>query len=94
MVSISSIKPYVSYDSTCILEPGCHEFVVRRSWVDYSTARIIASRKLHRGIEEKMMETRDAVDIEIFHAICKGLIESPFSKPKFQQFYLRACEAQ
>lgn len=52
MVSLSSVKVGTPHDPTCILFPGEHPFVTRRSFVYYSGARIEDANKLLKGIKD------------------------------------------
>ena len=91
IVSISSVKPGIWYDSACVLAAGEHQFIKRQSWVDYRTLRIENATKLTSGVHRGMLVPQGTVDSEIFQRICQGLFETLHCKPKFKSFYLSAC---
>lgn len=91
MVSISSVKEGIEYDGTCVLAPGCHEFVKRHSWVDYSTACLLSERKLAVGVTQGRIHKREMLAHPVFVRVCQGLVDSPHVRPKLKKFYLDAC---
>lgn len=40
LVNLSSVRPGIHHDPTCVLQPGCHPFVETESYVRYRDARI------------------------------------------------------
>jgi len=87
MVSISSVRPGIPYDSTCILCPGDHPFVQRESFVLYARARIEETDKLLRGIKNGALIGYDPMDSGVFARICRGVEESQFTPMKILKFY-------
>lgn len=91
IVSVSSVKPGIWHDPTCILETGEHRFITRKSWVDYRTARIEPASKLNTGVHKGIFVAQGTIDPDVFQRICRGLFDSRSCKPKFRDFYLTAC---
>lgn len=90
-VSISSVREDGWHDSTCILCPGDHPFVVRDSWVDYRTAQIEPAQKILNGVNQGLFVPKGTVEHEVFLRVCEGLMYSDHVKPRVRQFYLEAC---
>jgi len=93
MVSLSSIKPGLPYDPSCILYPGDHPFVTRQSFVLYQKARIEEADKVLRGVKSGKLVAQDPMDSAVFARICKGLEDSRLTPPKVLSFY-RAATGQ
>jgi len=87
MVSLSSVKPGIPYDSTCILKQGDHPFIRQESYVQYARARIEDPNKLLRGVKAGTLIPFDPMVQNIFARICSGLEISLFTSPVIQQFY-------
>lgn len=87
MVSLSSIKPDLPHDPSCILYPGDHPFVKRESFVVYRSARIEAADKVLRGVKDGQLVAQQPMNSAIFARICKGLEESRQTPAKILNFY-------
>lgn len=92
MVSLSSVKPQIPYDPSCVLKAGDHPFVKRASFVDYGKARIEAVDKLLRGVKEGKLVPQPPVATEVFARICEGLVKSPRTAAKLLRFFRAACD--
>lgn len=90
MVSISTIRPGVPHDPTCILYAGDHPFVKHDSYIVFQKARIEAADAVLRGVERGQLVPQDPMDSAIFARICKGLEESRLTPTKLLNFYLKA----
>lgn len=90
MVSLSTIKPGMPHDPTCILYAGDHPFVKHNSYVAYQKARLEEANKLLRGVRNGQLAPHDPMDSAIFVQICKGLEESRLTPAKLLSFYRRA----
>jgi hypothetical protein len=67
MVNFSSWKPY--HDQACIVEPGEHPFVIRRSCVNYPEARLTTSEVLERLIAVNQLFPRQSLSAELLARI-------------------------
>lgn len=90
MVSLSSVRPPMPYDSTCILRAGDHPFVKNDSYVVYQRSRIEAANKLLDGVKQGVLIPQQTMDATVFARICKGLEESQLTPAKHLNFYRRA----
>lgn len=90
MVSLSTIRPGMPYDSTCILYAGDHPFVKHDSNVVYQKARLEDADKVLRGVKCGQLVPQDPMGGAVFARICKGLKESRLTPTKLLNFYLKA----
>lgn len=90
LVSISSVKPGVPYDGTCILYAGDHPFVKHDSYVVYQKARLEEADKLLRGVKRGLLIPQEPLDGSVFARICRGFTESRMTPIKFVEFYRAA----
>ena len=71
LASISTIRKR-TYDITCTVEPGEHEFITSRSFVEYRMSRVEPIAVLERGIANGRIVQRDPVSQELFDRIERG----------------------
>ncbi len=90
MASLSSVKPGVPHDATCLLHPGDHPFVRQISFVVYKKARLEDADKVLRGVNAGLLVPQDPIDGAIFARICKGLEDSRLTPPRYLEFYLKS----
>ena len=75
LASISSWKNNLC-DGTCKLDPGCHPFVRKPSYVLYRKSRIEHGDILLRGLERAVFIPLDDVKPELLEQIKDGLLKS------------------
>lgn len=92
LVGISSVKPEIPHDPTCLLYPGDHSFIVRKSYVNYRMARIEDAQKLINGVKQNLLLQKEILAGDIFARVCNGLTESRHTTPRILEFYLAASE--
>lgn len=90
MVSISSIKPGMHHEQTCLLYPGDHPFIKWDSFVSYRTARIEMAQKVQNGVAQGVFIPKDPIDGAILARVCQGLMDSRQTPLKMKTFYLQA----
>src|SRR2546421_8744937 len=84
LVNISTLRPGLPYDGTCVLPAGCHPFVKRDSYVVYARARIDPADHLQRLVEQGVFKPQDAMPTQITEKIKTGLKQSMFTKREFK----------
>jgi len=89
IVSVSSVKDGKYYDKTTILQPGCHSFITRESYVFYQMADIVRSEKLIKGVESWSYTPKKPVSTQIFEKICRGLPQSDDTPQRIITYFLR-----
>src|SRR5438094_2704490 len=62
LVNITSVKPGLPVDPTCLLAPGDHPFIRQESYVAYRHARIEDCTKLLRGVREGKLIPHSLID--------------------------------
>lgn len=82
VVSICSIVAGQNHDATCELGPGDHPFVDRPSFVDYSTAYIVAADKLIRRCRNGEYIRQPRVSSALLARIQEGMMRSRHSRPR------------
>jgi len=91
LVSISSVKPNIWNDESCLLYKGEHPFITKDSFVDYGYARIESAEKLLRGVESGKLVPHDPVSDDVFQRICQGLMASRRTPMDIKRFFLLHC---
>jgi hypothetical protein len=86
VVNISSIKDQVFHDPACILQPNCHPFVNRPSWVVYKESVILDAARLDAKVDAGEILTRVPVEQPIFDAVRAGFDVSRHVMPKIKRF--------
>lgn len=90
MVSLSTVRPSMPHDPTCILYAGDHPFVKHDSYVVYQKARLEETDKVVRGVKNGQLVAQDPMDGVVFARVCKGLEDSRLTPSKLLTFYLKA----
>lgn len=90
MVSLSSIKNGIPYDTSCVLSVGDHPFVKKDSFVLYRFARIEEADKVLRGVKAGKLIPLDSMRADVFLRVCNGLKNSKETPEKIKNFYLQA----
>lgn len=91
MVSISSVKPNRWHDDACMISPGEHPFIVKESFVDYSSCRIEPGEKLLNGVYKGFFVPRDPMPQSVFERICCGVMVSRRTPKDMKRFFLIHC---
>jgi len=84
LVNLSTVRPGVHFDPTCILQSGCHPFVKVESYVLYRSARVDSEAHLLALIQKGLFRPHDPMPAAIAGAIRSGLFASPFTKREFK----------
>lgn len=90
LVSISTIKPELPHDPTCILHAGDHPFIKHKSFVSYRLTRLEEAKKITNGVKQGIFVPQGTIETDIFARICKGLLESRQTSAKLRAFFLAA----
>lgn len=84
LVNLSSVRPEIPYDTTCVLPAGCHPFVVADSYVRYQDARIYRADDLSRYVAQGLFTPHEPVPQDLLRSIKSGLGASPRTKREFK----------
>lgn len=88
LVSISTVRPGIPHDPTCVLPVGCHPFVKSESYVVYKRARIEPAKHVEQRVQEGFFKPNAPMPAAQFAAIKAGLRTSPFVKREFKELKL------
>ncbi len=88
LVCVSSIRDGIPHDATCELEPGCHPFVKRSSYVVYRRSRVEAARHLEKLVEQGVFKPHLPASAELLDRVKRGLQVSPFTTREFKELGL------
>ena len=80
------------YDSTTELEAGSHDFIHRRSYINYYEAKIITVDSLDNLLRQGIARMRRPdIDADILEKVCAGIIQSFDSPGKLINEYNNYC---
>lgn len=88
LVSLSSWNDAIPCDASCIVQPGEHPFVKRRSFARYDLPRRVPKASLLLAVEQGVFVPREPVSDVLYQRICKGLLASPLAAPATKSFLL------
>lgn len=84
LVNVSTLREGIPHDATCILQAGCHPFVVAESYVRYRDARIYGDSELTERVAQGLFVPHQPMVQAVFASIRAGLFASPFTKREFK----------
>lgn len=87
IVNADRIKPNGKFDHTVILDPGVHEFITSRSYINYNMARITSLATLFELIKSGTAVPQSPVSAELLNMIRVGLLKSDFTNNEVREFY-------
>lgn len=74
-------------DATCVLNPGCHEFIRKKSWAFYRKPRIETTSTLINGVKENIFIPKECLAASDFQRLCAGILTSPTTPRKTKAYY-------
>lgn len=86
-VNITSIKPDIEHDNSCILNAGDHPFVHHPSYVLYRKADIFGVLTISQSIAEGDISIHHPCDDALFTRVMAGFAISNALKPSILNFY-------
>jgi hypothetical protein len=92
-VSCSSIREGKSFDSTCVIKQGEHEFIKRDSFIHYNHLRIDKAEEIQKGIDSGSFIAKDLINDELYKRILKGILKSDNVDRRYVRF-LKSAIAQ
>ncbi|HEX7386135.1 MAG TPA: hypothetical protein VF285_02525 [Castellaniella sp.] len=72
LVSFTSIKPELPYDSACVVRPGDHPFLVRDSYIYYRVPRIYPAAEVEQRVKEGVWIAHQACSAALLQKIRNG----------------------
>jgi hypothetical protein len=92
LLSVTSVRDGMDYDTTCVFRGGEHPFISQKSYVFYRSAEQKMQSALERGVEKGLFVPRPDMAEEPFAAMCDGITRSDFIKPWAVEYYQRNSE--
>lgn len=90
-VNITSIKPEIQHDTTCVVVPGDHPFVVRPSYAYYEKAEIFGAETTRRRVATGDYKTHHSCSDQLIDRVIAGFTTSPFVSPKIRKYAEKYC---
>ena len=90
LVSVSTDRNNANTDPACILNPGDHEAITRRSYVSYRYAIVSDVAGVHAEETRGRITSMDPIAPHVLERICAGLKSSPRTAPRMLAFYREA----
>lgn len=88
VVNFSSVQQGAFHDSACVLQPGCHPFITRESWVVYKGATVLKVPRLEAQIIAGDVRPDNPVSQLVYDKVRAGFDVSDLVTPKISR-YLR-----
>lgn len=86
IVPVDTLKS-PKHDSTTILEPGIHEFITKRSYVNYRFAKVRSISFIENMLKEKKANIKNPLDNEVVDKIVEGLRKSDYTPEEVLSMY-------
>lgn len=88
VVNFSSVQQGAFHDPACVLEPGCHPFINRKSWVVYRGATVLKVPRLETQIIAGEVRPDAPVSRIVYDQVRAGFDLSDLVSPRISR-YLR-----
>jgi len=88
VVNFSSVQQGAFHDPACVLEPGCHPFINRKSWVVYRGATVLKVPRLETQIIAGEVRPGAPVSRIVYDQVRAGFDLSDLVSPRISR-YLR-----
>jgi hypothetical protein len=79
--SVTTIRPNVPHDDSCILRAGDHEFLSHDSFVYYKMAKSFTAKSILSNINSGLFAARLPLERLVFRRVLDGLVASDFVSP-------------
>ena len=88
LVNISTIRDGAFYDPTCVVEPGEHSSVTKRSWVVYRRAVTLHADYIKNCVDGWSFKPKEEVPEGLFARICDGVGASSFTPRDMKRYFV------
>ena len=78
LIPICSLRDAARADTTCILQPGEHDFIQHESFAEYRHARVELSIHVQKCVENGVFIKHTPATIPLVEKIKEGLVKSRF----------------
>jgi hypothetical protein len=80
-------KPLPGQDESCLLTPGCHPFIKRKSYALYKKAKAISFQQLYNGLNRGLFVRQPNMAKEIIQDLQRGAELSIFFPEELKRFF-------
>lgn len=96
MVNISSIKPNVPFDQTCVIrsDEGANDFITRHSYVIYRFAQVREESKLTELREKGIIIPNGLMSNDCYRRMCAGIQRSAETAEGVKAAYRHYLESE
>lgn len=94
VANISTVKPDIYHDPTCILDVGDHPFIRHPSFVFYKKADIFGADNISRNVADGTFTVHDPCEDIVLTRILAGFNISDDVRLRVKKFYLKYCLTQ
>ena len=94
VVAVSLTTKRKGSDTTVILGPNDHKFIIRETVVSFADARIFDRNNLVDRIKKKFFGINDPFDDDITKRLQEGLILSPFTPRGIKEICVKVFESE
>jgi hypothetical protein len=84
MVNLSTVRPGIPYDSTCVLKAGEHPFVTQDSYVVYGAMRVDRVSDLAQRVAQGYFTAHEPMPAQVLARIQAGRTVSPRTTREFK----------
>lgn len=85
IVNLTTVRSQ-NIDTTCVVEAGCHRFIVDRSYAVYRLADIQSAAKLSRMVDGWVYSTHDDASEELSDIILNGVCKSRHTPKRIRNY--------
>lgn len=87
LVNVSTIRDGVPFDPTCIIEPGEHPFIQKRSYVVYRHARVEAVPHVSRLVADATCHPHVPCPAALLGRVAAGICASRMTPREFKRIF-------
>jgi len=89
VVNVTSVQQGAFHDPTCVLQPGCHPFITRASWVLYRGATVLKVPRLEANITSGDVRPGQPVSRLVYDQVRSGFDVSDLVPAKILRYLRR-----
>jgi hypothetical protein len=75
------------FDPTCVIEIGEHEFITKRSWVNYRRSQCYKASRLKKLVDGWVYKPKAALSEPLLERVCAGVMASPMTPRGMKTYY-------
>lgn len=87
LVSISTVRPSIFHDPTCLISAGEHPFVTVPSFVEYRMARTIDAAHICKCVDGWEFMKKEPATGALLKRICDGVLVSKFVPTRILNYF-------